>query len=169
MNLVFVLLFHVHAFVKWCSFFWSASHSLTISGSSISHICDTWRSVCMRARTVSSALPFFCWSSLKSKISCSILAGVVIIWAGLVIIWAGLVELALINSCFSVGETTPCRVASLSASFLPLVSLSAGKLTVFNVLLPYFRSYRHFIPRVLSSALSAGRAGHLSLGELWQR
>jgi hypothetical protein len=60
-------------------------------------------------------------------------------------------------------------VASLSASFLPLVSLSAGKLTFFNVLLPYFRSYRHFIPRVLSSALSAGRAGHLSLGELWQR
>lgn len=85
MNLVFVLFDHVQTLVKLCSFLVSASHVFIMSGLLMSHILPTWRNACIRERMVSSALPSFSCACLKSSISCSVWAGVVIFWAGVVI------------------------------------------------------------------------------------
>ena len=75
-NLVFVPFDHLHVSVKWCSFFVSDSHVLTISGSLMSTIRDTCLSVWILALMVSSVLPSFCCCSLNLRISCSSCVGV---------------------------------------------------------------------------------------------
>ena len=82
MNLVFVLLFHVHALVNPCSFLVSANHVFIMSVSLMSHIWLTWCNTCIRELMVSLALPSLSCASRKSSMSCSVWAGVVIFWAG---------------------------------------------------------------------------------------
>jgi hypothetical protein len=52
-NLVFVVFAHLHVLVKSCSFFVSASHVFTISGSLRSAILETYVKVWIRACIVS--------------------------------------------------------------------------------------------------------------------
>ena len=52
-NLVFVVFAHLHVLVKLCSFFVSASHVFTISGSLRSAILERYAKVWIRACIVS--------------------------------------------------------------------------------------------------------------------